>query len=164
MRVLTRRVAAVQLALIALLVASPAVAFAATTAKATSTAAATSQTPVVPALPDGTSPFSPGVPISPATSTAASTPTIVQGTSTSSSGGGISSSDALLIAIGAVVVLGGVCLFIWRDARRHAPIKHGHGLNAAEALGGTRSGSKAPPKPRKLSAAERKRRKRGRAR
>ena len=134
MRVLTRRAAALQLAVIALLITSPAASLAATTAKGAATSTAAS-TPVTPALPDGTSPFSPGVPVSPATSTAALTPTVVQGTSTSSSGGGISSSDALLIGIGAIVVLGGVCLFIWRDARRHAPIKHGHGLNAAEALG-----------------------------
>ena len=62
--------------------------------------------------------------------------------------------------IGAVVVLGGIAFFIWRDARRRAPAR------PAEALGGTgrRAGSKPPPKPRKLSAAERKRRKRGKAR
>ena len=66
-----------------------------------------------------------------------------------------------MIVVGAIVVLGGIAVFIWRDARRRAPVR------AAEAgVGGTgrRTGSKPPPKPRKLSAAERKRRKRGKAR
>jgi hypothetical protein len=57
-----------------------------------------------------------------------------------------------------VVVLGGIALFIWRDARRRAPQRGGEGYEIR------RSGSKRPPKQRKLSPAERKRRKRGRAR
>jgi hypothetical protein len=60
-----------------------------------------------------------------------------------------------------VIVLGGIAFFIWRDARRRAPVR------TADAYGdgtGRRAGSKAPPKQRKLSAAERKRRKRGKAR
>jgi hypothetical protein len=84
-------------------------------------------------------------------------------TTTASSGGGLGGGGAILIAIGALALLGGVVGFIWRDSRRHAPVKPG-GYTAAEALGGGRSGSKAPPKSRKLSAAERRRRKRGRAR
>jgi hypothetical protein len=56
------------------------------------------------------------------------------------------------------VVLAGISFFIWRDARRRAPQRGGEGYEIR------RSGSKPPPKPRKLSAAERKRRKRGRAR
>jgi hypothetical protein len=56
------------------------------------------------------------------------------------------------------VVLGGIAFFIWRDARRRAPARGGEGYEIR------RSGSKRPPKPRKLSPAERKRRKRGRAR
>jgi hypothetical protein len=65
----------------------------------------------------------------------------------------------LAIVLGAVIVLGGIAYYIWRDARRRAPAR------TADALGGTgrRAGSKPPPKPRKLSPAERKRRKRGRA-
>jgi hypothetical protein len=52
---------------------------------------------------------------------------------------------------------------IWYDARGHAA-RVGHGKD--EALFGQRAhaGSKAPPKPRKHKPAERKRRKRGRAR
>ena len=66
-----------------------------------------------------------------------------------------------MIVVGAIVVLGGIAFFIWRDARRRAPVR-----TAEAGVGGTgrRTGSKAPPKPRKLSAAERKRRKRGKAR
>ncbi len=64
------------------------------------------------------------------------------------------------IALGAFVVLGGISYFIWRDARRRAPV-------AARADGErdrqNRPGFQGPPKARKLSAAERKRRKRGRA-
>jgi hypothetical protein len=72
----------------------------------------------------------------------------------------VSSSAILAIAIGAVVVLMGISFYIWRDARRRAPVKS----IAWDGGEGRRAGSKAPPKPRKLSAAERKRRKRGRAR
>jgi hypothetical protein len=61
--------------------------------------------------------------------------------------------------VGAIVVLGGIAFFIWRDARRRAPVKAG----AVGTDGRGRTGSKPPPKPRKLSPAERKRRKRGRA-
>jgi hypothetical protein len=66
-----------------------------------------------------------------------------------------------VIVVGAIVVLGGIALFIWRDARRRAPVR-----TAEAGVGGTgrRAGSKAAPKPRKLSAAERKRRKRGKSR
>jgi hypothetical protein len=66
------------------------------------------------------------------------------------------------IAIGAIVVLGGISYFIWWDARKRAPVRQ----RAAEAIAGAggRSGSKPRPKPRKLSPAERRRRKRGKAR
>jgi hypothetical protein len=70
----------------------------------------------------------------------------------------LSGSSALFIAIGAIVLLGGISFFIWRDARRRAPVRGGEGFEIR------RSGSKPPPKQRKLSPAERKRRKRGRAR
>lgn len=124
-------------------------------------AAATTSTPLN--LPGGTSPFSPGVPVSPVTTTSSTTTPVVVSTS-SSSGGGLSGSDAILIAVGAVIVLVGVSAFIWRDARRHAPARGAGAASSANILDGARSGSKAPPKPRKLSPAERKRRKRGRAR
>jgi hypothetical protein len=59
-------------------------------------------------------------------------------------------------------VLGGISFFIWRDARRRAPTRaRPAGALAAE---GRRQGSKQRAKPRKLSPAERRRRKRGRAR
>jgi hypothetical protein len=62
-----------------------------------------------------------------------------------------------------VIVLSGISFFIWRDARRRAPVRRaataGAGID-----GRSRTGSKARQKPRKLSQAERKRRKRGRAR
>jgi hypothetical protein len=111
---------------------------------------------VAPALPDSTSPFSPGVPATPVPTTT----TPVVSTSSSSSGGGLSGESALFIAIGALIVLGGIAYFIWHDARRHAPVS----ATDLSVTAGGRSGSKAPPKSRKLSAAERRRRKRGRAR
>jgi hypothetical protein len=64
--------------------------------------------------------------------------------------------------VGAVVVLVGISLFIWRDARRRAPVKATGGGSEIDGRGAP--GSKARTKPRKLSPAERRRRKRGRAR
>jgi len=133
---------------------TPATSTPATSTPATSTPAASS-TPLN--VPGTTSPFSPGLPATPVGTATATTPTVTS--ASSSAGGGVSGSIA--IAVGAIVVLIGVALFIWTDARRHAPVKPGAG--GAGALGG-RSGSKAPPKSRKLSPAERRRRKRGRAR
>jgi hypothetical protein len=88
-------------------------------------------------------------------------PTISTGT-TAGSGSGFTGTSALVIAIGALIVLGGISFYIWRDARRRAPGRH----RAAAATVGTggRQGTKPRPKPRKLSPAERRRRKRGRAR
>lgn len=143
---------AVQLPAAALL-SAPAIA-------ASSTSTGTSTTPVVPALPDTTSPFSPGVPLSGNTGTpTATTPTVLQ-TTTSSSSGGLSGTGALFIAAGAIVVLGGIAYFIWADSRRHAPA----GTAPSRESATQRAGSKTPPKSRKLSPAERRRRKRGRAR
>ena len=110
-----------------------------------------------------TSPLSPGFP-----QQTASTPTVttvtptVTSTPTAGSGSGFSGSSALIIAIGALVVLGGISLFIWRDARRRAPVRHRAALPADPTE--RRQGSKQRAKPRKLSPAERRRRKRGRAR
>jgi hypothetical protein len=65
------------------------------------------------------------------------------------------------VVIIALLILGGVAYYVRSDSRRHAPVK---------AKGSQRDdqrpvpGSKRPPKARKLSTAERKRRKRGRAR
>ncbi|MBV9473123.1 MAG: hypothetical protein JO206_09140, partial [Solirubrobacterales bacterium] len=75
------------------------------------------------------SPFAPGLPQS--SSTAASTPTATAPltataptSSTSSTDTGLSGSGVIVIAIGAIVVLCGISLFIWRDARRRAPVRH----------------------------------------
>jgi hypothetical protein len=111
-----------------------------------------------------TNPLAPGVPISPTPTTTAAQPTVVTNSSTNAPGSSsLSSSDAILIVTGAVVLLVAISFFIWRDARRRAPVRaRGHGDDLA--LDGRRTGSKAPTKQRKLSPAERKRRKRGRAR
>jgi hypothetical protein len=118
-----------------------------------------------PAPPTSTSnPLAPGVPVSPAPSTSTAAPTIVQTASSNSAGSSsLSSNSVLFIAIGAVVLLVAISYFIWRDARRRAPVK-GRGLTGELGLEGRRAGSKPPRKPRKLSAAEKRRRKRGRAR
>jgi hypothetical protein len=85
---------------------------------------------------------------------------VVATTSTTGSSG-LSGSAAIGIAIGAFLVLGGISVFIWRDARRRAPVRHG--AAAATAGAGSRA-TKPKPKPRKLSPAEKRRRKRGKAR
>jgi hypothetical protein len=105
-------------------------------------------------------PFSPGLPVTPAPTPTAPTATTPTTTTTSTSGGGLSGADAVAIAIGAIALIAGISLYIWRDARRRAPVRH-HMASAEE---GGRAGTKARPKPRKLSPAERRRRKRGRAR
>jgi hypothetical protein len=110
-------------------------------------------------------PLAPGIPASPSQvpTPTATTPTVINPTTTAAPGSsGLSGGAAIWIAIGAIALLTGISVFIWRDARRRAPLKH-HAAHADAGVG-ARSGSKAPPKPRKLSAAERKRRKRGRAR
>jgi hypothetical protein len=109
-----------------------------------------------------TSPLSPGLPAAPAQTQTATTPSISIPSTSSSSNNGLSGSSAIAIALGAIVVLGGISLFIWRDARRRAPVRHRSAVATAEA--GGRPGSKTRAKPRKLSPAERRRRKRGRAR
>jgi hypothetical protein len=108
-----------------------------------------------------TNPLLPGFPqqtVSTPTTTA--TPTIST-TTTAGGGSAFSGNSAIIIAIGAIVVLGGISFFIWRDARKRAPVRH---RDPAAAGAGGRQGSKQRAKPRKLSPAERRRRKRGRAR
>ena len=106
-------------------------------------------------------PLAPGLPQPSGTVPTTSTPTIVNPTTTSStSGSGLSGSTAIVIALGALALIGGISFFIWRDARRRAPVRHAH----ATAGVGARSGSKRQIKPRRLSPAERRRRKRGKAR
>ncbi len=103
-----------------------------------------------------------GFPTPPVATTSTTTPTVVN-TSTGSSAGArsFSGTSALIIVIGAVVILGGISYFIWHDARRRAPVRETAGVPGAE--GRSKPGSKPAPKPRKLSPAERRRRKRGRA-
>ncbi len=107
-------------------------------------------------------PFAPFQQTTPQTVSSTQTPAVQLTTTTSSSGGGLSGGSAIAIAIGAFVVLAGISLFIWRDARRHAPVRR-RPATAVPAGSGGRPGSKRD-KPRKLSPAERRRRKRGRAR
>lgn len=109
-------------------------------------------------------------PLSPALPLVQSTPTVTQpvatapaSTTSSSSGGSFSGTDAIFVAAGAIIILGGISLFIWRDARRRAP-QRSRAAAATAGAGGARTGSKPRPKSRKPSPAERRRRKRGRAR
>lgn len=108
-------------------------------------------------------PLSPGLPNQGATPTTTTAPALPTTSTTSTAGdSGLSGGGVLAIAIGALVILGGISLFIWRDARRRAPVRTRPASEGAGANG--RSGSKQRAKPRKLSPAERRRRKRGRAR
>jgi hypothetical protein len=140
---------------------SAAAAASSTAAATTSAPAATAGTPSLGG--QGTNPLTPGFPqpsVSIPTPTTTAVPTINTATS-AGSGSGFSGSSAIIIAIGALIVLGGISFYIWRDARRRAPVR----AHAAGPIGeGRRAGSKPRAKPRKLSQAERKRRKRGRAR
>ena len=63
-------------------------------------------------------------PVSP-TPTPTTTPTVpvVTNATQTSGSSGLSGGGALAIVIGAVVVLGGISFFIWRDARRRAPAR-----------------------------------------
>jgi hypothetical protein len=84
------------------------------------------------------------------------------GTSTTSSSG-LSHLDGFIIAGIAAVLLIGIGWYVRRDAHDHlAHIRHGNREDAMFAT--AHSGSKAPKKTRKLTPAERKRRKRGKAR
>ncbi len=106
-------------------------------------------------------PFSLGVPQSTtatATGNSGNTGITTVGTSTSSSGSGLSGGTAIAIGLGAIVLILGISFYIWYDARRRAPTR----AHAAAAPRQNVPGSKRT-KPRKLSAAEKRRRKRGRA-
>lgn len=101
--------------------------------------------------------LTPFTPQGPTLTQTATTPTVV---STSTTGGGLTGTDGVAIGIGAVFVLGGISFFIWRDARKRAPVRQ----HATAAAGGGAGPRQRPQKSRKLSPAERKRRKRGKAR
>jgi hypothetical protein len=98
-----------------------------------------------------------------AATTPQETTTVAPVTSTTASSGGLSSLDGIVIGVVVALLLGGVAFWIWYDARGSVS-RIGHGKD--EALYGQRAhpGSKTPHKARKLKPAERKRRKRGRAR
>jgi hypothetical protein len=109
-----------------------------------------------------TNPFAPfPQPTTSATQTQPSVVTQVNTTSTTGNGS-LSGGGAIAVGAGAAIVLGGISFFIWHDARRRAPVRR-RAAAAAAAGAGSRPGSKRV-KPRKLSPAERRRRKRGRAR
>jgi hypothetical protein len=85
-------------------------------------------------------------------------------TSTGSSGG-LSGFDAVLIGVIVVLVLVGISFWVWYDARSNvAQLRHGGGTASDPMFSRSHPGSKAASKPRKPKPAERKRRKRGRAR
>ncbi|HET9104506.1 MAG TPA: hypothetical protein VFN55_14215 [Solirubrobacteraceae bacterium] len=129
-----------------------------TTPAASTPAASTpgGSTPAVPSAGSGLSGF-PNPPVA----TTSTSPTVAANTSTASQGSSaFSSSTALVIVIAALVVISAIAFFIWRDARRRAPVREVAGPMDG---GRAKPGSKAPPRPRKLSPAERRRRKRGRA-
>ncbi len=111
----------------------------------------------------GGGPLSGGVtaPATPTPTTATQTATSATTTTAPSGGGSIGKSSIIGITVGAVIVIGGVCYFIFRDARRRAPPhvrRPETGPDAERKLPGSQR-----VKPRKLSAQERRRRKRGRA-
>jgi hypothetical protein len=140
--------------------ASPtATAAASPTATAASSPTATAAAPTV-----TTNPLSGGIsPLSPVPTTTTPTTVITNATTAAPGSSSISSASVIAIAVGAVIVLGGISVFIWRDARRRAPVAT-RPSRAGPSGDGRRAGSKPPAKPRKPSPAERRRRKRGRAR
>jgi hypothetical protein len=162
-------------ALVAWLAAPPALAatHSRSASSSTTTSAPTATAATTPGVttPGATTPgvatnaFGGANPISPVpTTTTSATSAVVATSSTATSGGSsLSTGSALAIAVGAFAVLGGISFFIWRDARRRAPVRS-RSAEPGAAGNGRRAGSKPPPKPRKLSPAERRRRKRGRAR
>jgi hypothetical protein len=89
--------------------------------------------------------------------------TVASSGTTTVSNGGVSSADGFIIAGVAIIVLLGVAFLIRSDAHKHlSHIRHGDREDAMFAT--AHSGSKTPRKSRKLTPAERKRRKRGKAR
>lgn len=125
-------------------------------------AAGTASTPSV--LPGNTSPFSPGVPApAPATPTQTATAPPIITTTNTTSNGSFSAADGLIIAAGVVLVFGGIAFYVWWDSRKTAGgLRHAGPVGSGMASG-VRSGSKPQHKPRKLSAQEKRRRKRGQA-
>lgn len=92
------------------------------------------------------------------------TPVTTVATGNSSSSGGLSTLDELIIGVVAALVFVAIGYFVRRDA--HAHLARSRHADRDPALFSQRAhpGSKAPRKPRKPTPAERRRRKRGRAR
>lgn len=111
----------------------------------------------------GGGPLSGGVtaPATPTPTTATQTATSPTTTTAAGGGGSIGKSSIYGIVIGSVIVIGGVCFYIFRDAARRAPSRvrrTATGPSKERKLPGSQR-----VKPRKLSSQERRRRKRGRA-
>jgi hypothetical protein len=108
-----------------------------------------------------TNPLSGGVtaPATPTPTTATQTATSPT-TTTAAGGGSLGKSSLIAIVVGAVIVIGGVCTYIFRDASRRAPSRKraDAGPNRERRVPGSQRVN-----PRKLSTQERRRRKRGRA-
>jgi hypothetical protein len=75
----------------------------------------------------------------------------------------LSGSGIALVAAGAVLLIAAIGFFVWRDSRKHAGRRHAATSKKPQPKPKI-PGSQRPPKPRKLSPTEKKRRKRGRAR
>jgi glucose/arabinose dehydrogenase len=93
---------------------------------------------------------------------AQTTPAPAPVTQTEVDSGSLSTRDGLLIAVGIAALIGGIWFVIARDAKRATA---GHVRTTDSALGDGRGGSatRSARRSRRLSSAERKRRKRGRA-
>jgi hypothetical protein len=110
----------------------------------------------------GGGPLSGGVTAPPTPTTATQTQATSPTTTTAGSGGGsIGQSSIIGIVVGSVIVIGGVCFFIFRDASRRTRAR-GRRADAGPTQQPKVPGSQRV-NPRKLSAQERRRRKRGRA-
>ena len=93
---------------------------------------------------------------------AQTTPAPAQTSQTEADSGSLSTRDGILIAVGIVALIGGIWFVIARDAKRATA---GHIRATDSALGEGRGGSatRSSRRSRRLSSAERKRHKRGRA-
>jgi glucose/arabinose dehydrogenase len=95
--------------------------------------------------------------------TTTTAPTPAPTTQTEADSGSLGVRDGLLVAVGIAALIGGIWFVIARDAKRATA---GHVRTADSAVGEGRGGSatRSARRNRRLSADERKRRKRGRAR
>jgi hypothetical protein len=137
----------------------------ATSTAASATAAGTSTSSILSQSENPSSNFGLGNAEANATSQSTTTTANTATVAATSSSGGLSGFDAILIGLIVVLVLVGISFWVWYDARSNvAQLRHGGGTAGDSMFARSHPGSKAPPKPRKPKAAERRRRKRGRAR